>query len=181
MSPALIDLEPFRHEIEMRVAGGDTHAHIRQWLATKGVRISKNAFSRRCVSWEASRRTRLSNEDPDLMSAIDAAFHTTNHTDETIAANITAQGIPTTANQVQVVRLANGWRRRANDDDQLAQSRSETFAMVDQALKQGEVRCYGRGLLRTYLRVKFRHNAREDDVRDALHVVCSGTPRQGQR
>jgi len=42
------------------------------------------------VSWEASRRTRLSNEDPDLVSAIDAAFHTTDHTDETIATNITA-------------------------------------------------------------------------------------------
>jgi IS5 family transposase len=67
MSPALIDLEPFRHEIEMRVAGGDTHAQIRQWLTTKGAKISKNAFSRRCVSWEASRRTRLSNEDPDLV------------------------------------------------------------------------------------------------------------------
>ena len=48
--------------------------------------------------------------------------------------------------------------------------------MVDQALKQGEVRCYGSGLLLTYLRVKFRHNAREDDVRDALVMLdAAGT------
>jgi len=48
--------------------------------------------------------------------------------------------------------------------------------MVDQALKQGGVRCYGRGLLRTYLRVKFRHSAREDDVRDALVMLdAAGT------
>lgn len=37
-----------------------------------------------------------------------------------------------------------------------------------QALQQGECRCYGRGLLKTYLHTKFSHNARDDDVRDAL-------------
>jgi hypothetical protein len=37
----------------------------------------------------------------DLVSAIDMAYHTTNHSDNTIAENITAQGIPTTMNQVK--------------------------------------------------------------------------------
>jgi hypothetical protein len=53
--------------------------------------------------------------------------------------------------------------------------------MMDQALKQGEVRCYGSGLLPTYLRVKFRHNAREDDVRDALVMLdAAGTESRQQ-
>jgi hypothetical protein len=39
---------------------------------------------------------------------------------------------------------------------------------VGQALNDGITRCYGRGLLRTYLRVKYHHHARENDVRDAL-------------
>jgi hypothetical protein len=39
------------------------------------------------------------------------------------------------------------------------------------ALHKGVVRFYGRELLRTYLRLKFQHNAREDDVRDALATL----------
>jgi hypothetical protein len=49
--------------------------------------------------------------------------------------------------------------------------RAETFALTKQALHEGVVRCYGRGLLRTYLRIKYRHNAREDDVRDAIATL----------
>jgi hypothetical protein len=59
---------------------------------------------------------------------------------------------------------------------------TETFALVEQALQQGTVRCYGRGLLRTYLRVVYRHQAREDDVRDALaalDVVGTESRRKG--
>lgn len=40
--------------------------------------------------------------------------------------------------------------------------------MVNQALLQDECHCYGRELLKTYLQVKFHHNARDDDVCDAL-------------
>ena len=162
------DLQEFREQIELRVANGQTHNEIRRWLATNGVMVNKNTLSTRCIAWEASRRSRTATAEPALVSAIEAAFHTTQHDDETIARNITAQGIPTTRNQVKEVRLVNGWRRRSNDDEQAANSRSETFALVAQALEHGEARCYGRGLMRTYLRVKFRHNAREDDVRDAL-------------
>jgi hypothetical protein len=46
--------------------------------------------------------------------------------------------------------------------------RAEIFALTKQALHEGVVRYYGRGLLRTYLRVKYQHHAREDDVRDAI-------------
>jgi hypothetical protein len=44
-----------------------------------------------------------------------------------IADNITAQGISTTRNQVEEIRLKNGWRRRANNEEQLAEMRALTF------------------------------------------------------
>jgi hypothetical protein len=38
------------------------------------------------------------------------------------------------------------------------------------------VRCYSKGLLRIYLRVKYQYYAREDDVRDAIITLdISGT------
>lgn len=49
----------------------------------------------------------------------------------------------------------------------MAAQRRETFVRVRQALQEDTVRCYGRGLLQTYLRLQ-GHHAREDDVRDAL-------------
>lgn len=103
-------------------------------MATNGVIVSKNTLSTRCVAWEASRRSRTAASEPALVSAIETAFHPTQHDDETIARNVTAQGIPTTRNQVREIRLANNWRRRGNDDAQIANARSETFALVAQAL-----------------------------------------------
>ena len=101
MPPAPINLEPFRAQIELRIAAGQTHAKIREWLATEGIQIGRNAFSQRCVAWEASRHTRTPAIDPALVAAIDTAFHTSEHDDSTIARNIAAQGIPTTRNQVE--------------------------------------------------------------------------------
>src|SRR2546423_10558015 len=53
MPPAPINLEPFRAQSEPRIAAGQTHAKIREWLATEGIQIGRNAFSQRCVAWEA--------------------------------------------------------------------------------------------------------------------------------
>jgi len=166
-----IDLDAYRDEIERRIAQKHTHHQIRGWLAGRGVNISKTTFSLQMVAWDASRRTRTAGTNAALIEAVERAFHTTNHSDQMIADNITAQGIPTTRNQVEEIRLKNGWRRRANNEDQLAEMRAETFALTKQALHEGVVRCYGRGLLRTYLRIKYRHTAREDDVRDAIATL----------
>ena len=64
-----------------------------------------------------------------LIEAVERAFHTTNHSDQMIADNITAQGISTTRNQVEEIRLKDGWRRRANNEEQLAEMRALTFTM----------------------------------------------------
>jgi hypothetical protein len=165
-----IELDQFRGEIERRIASKHTQPEILNWLARKGAIISRNTLSSRVNAW-ATDRNRTASSDTTLVSAVDAAFHTSQHNDQTIANTLSATGLATTQRQVKRIRLANGWRRRANNDDQLAEMRAQTFALTKEALQEGVVRCYGRGLLRTYLRIKYQHHAREDDVRDALTTL----------
>lgn len=168
MPRVAIKLEIYQPEIKLRIDAGITQSKIRECLLTKGISISKNAFSRQIVYWEASRRTHTSPDNPALLSAIRLAINTTQHSDQKIANNITDSGIFTTRNQVEEIRLAKGWHRRGFDENQLATKRAEAFALVSQALQKGESRCYGRRLLKTYLQIKFHHNARDDDIRDSL-------------
>jgi len=169
-----IELDVYRTEIERRIANKDTQGQIRRWLASRGVRISKNTLSTRVVAWEASRRTRTAASDPSLIAAVEQEFFTTHHDDQTIADAITAQGLSTTRNQVEEIRLSQGWRRR-HRGNAVAEARAETFARVQAALQEGACRCYGRRFLQSYLRLN-GHIAREDDVRDALaHFDPQGT------
>jgi hypothetical protein len=96
-------------------------------LAGEGVIVGKNTFSSQMVAWDASRRTRTAGTNIMLIEAVERAFHIINHSDQMIADNITAQGISTTRNQVEEIRLKNGWRRRANNEEQLAEMRALTF------------------------------------------------------
>lgn len=105
-----INLDQFRHEIEAQIATGKIHIQIRQWLTTKGITVSKNTLSRRIIAWGASCRTRTLVSNPTLVSEIEAAFHTTGHNDQTIAQNITDQGVSTTRSQVKEIFLAQGLR-----------------------------------------------------------------------
>jgi len=75
-------LDQFRAQIELRVASGQTHKEIRSWLATQGVRVSKNTLSTRCVAWSAISRSGTTVSEPTLVTAVETAFHTTQHDDE---------------------------------------------------------------------------------------------------
>lgn len=167
-----IDLDLFKAEIQLRITAGESQKDVRRWLAAKGVQIHRNTLSTRLLEWQG-KSTQVASTDAALVTEVDSAFHTTHHDDHTIADNITTSGIHTTHRQVKRIRLAHGWRRRGDTDDQLADSRAETFALIKSALYQGVVRCYGRELLRTYLRLTYGHQAREDDVRDALTTLDS--------
>jgi hypothetical protein len=87
-----VDLDAFRDEIERRIASKHTHTHtqIRSWLAGEGLTVSKGTLQSRCVAWETTRRTRTAGTNSTLIEAVESAFHTTNHSDQTIADNITA-------------------------------------------------------------------------------------------
>jgi hypothetical protein len=169
-----IELDEFRDEIERRIGLRHTQSQIRTWLLSRGCRVSRNTLSTRVNAWEASRQSRTADSDPTLLAAIEREYHNTHHDDSAIAEALITQGIHTTQRQVKRVRLANNWLHREHGDG-VAEKRAQTFALVRQALEEGTVRCYGRGLLQSYLRLK-GHHAREDDVRDALaHLDPEGT------
>jgi hypothetical protein len=50
----------------------------------------------------------------------------------------------------------------------LAEARALTFSLIKKTLKEGVVRCYGKGLFRIYLRLIYRYQTRDNDVRNAL-------------
>lgn len=137
-----INLEPYRHEIESQIESGNTQTEIREWLSTKGIHISKNAFSRQISRWKISRRTFTPAKNALLISAIKRAFHTTKYDDETIAQYISSQGIPTSQNQVKEIRLAQGWQRRGNDNNQLSEKRAQTFLLIKEVVTT--IKAYGR-------------------------------------
>jgi hypothetical protein len=107
------DLDQFQADILLQIAAGQTYDEICRWLADKGVQISKNTLYRRAVQWQGKASV-IASSDISLVSEVDSAFHTTQHDDKTIAANIAASGIPTTYRQVKRIRLAHGWRRRGD-------------------------------------------------------------------
>ena len=122
-----MDLDPFKAEIQDRIAAGESPKDVRRWLAAQGVQIHRNTLYKRLQEWQGP-STQVPSLDATLVAEVDSAFHTTHHDDQTIAHNITASGIPTTHRQVKRIRLTQGWRRRGNTDDQLADSRAKTFA-----------------------------------------------------
>jgi hypothetical protein len=164
-----IELDQFRDEIERQIALNHTQPEILNWLARQGAIISRNTLSSRVNAW-ATDRSRTASSDATLVSAVDTAFHTSQHSNQTIANNPNTAGLATTQRQIKRIRLANSWRRRANNNNQLAKIRAEIFTLTKQALHEKVVRYYNRGLLRTYLRVKYQHYDQENDIRKAIII-----------
>jgi hypothetical protein len=125
MPRAFIGLDVFKAEIQDRIAAGEFQKDVRRWLAAKGIQIHRNTLSTRLLDWQGT-STQVASTDAALVAEVDSAFHTTLHDDQTVADNIAASGIPTTQRQVKRIRLAHGWRRRANTDDQLADRKTKT-------------------------------------------------------
>jgi len=166
MSPATIDLEPYRAAIEQRLLiDHQSHAEVLTWLEEEGITVAPRTLKRRCKEWGVTRRALTSNDT--AIAEVEQQYFSTHGSDEAIATTLNAQGLHLSAIQVRSLRLANGWRRRTVDDTELADQRTETFARVRAALNEGTCRSYGRGLLQSYLRVQ-GFIAREDDVRDAI-------------
>jgi len=169
MPRPLTNLEPFREDIQRRILiQKQSQEEILKWLKGKNIHCSKRSLIRRCKEWEASRWTTSSPSNSSLLEAIQNAFNTTFDSDEAIAQKLNSQGLQTTPNQVQEIRLKYGWRRRAANAEQLEAQRTETFTRVKGLLKEGSIRQNGREFVQTTLRVEQHYQAREDDVRDAL-------------
>lgn len=161
------NLEPFRSEIEDRVfIQKQSQLGIVEWLSEQGVTCSKQTLLRRCREWGVTRRNQ-NRTNLALIEAIKNEYFTTPKVDADIAASLNAQGIITTKQQVQDIRLKHAWRRRAYSHDQLVDQRRETFRKVEQLLAQNPPRT-SRTFVIPALREQYHYQAREKDVRDAL-------------
>src|SRR6266516_2935627 len=161
MPRPLTNLEPFREDIQRRILiQKQSQEEILKWLKGKNIQCSKRSLIRRCKEWEASRWTTSSPSNSSLLEAIQNAFNTTFDSDEAIAQKLNSQGLQTTPNQVQEIRLKYGWRRRAANAEQLEAQRTETFTRVKGLLNEGSSRQNGREFVQTTLRVEQHYQAR---------------------
>ena len=98
-------------------------------------------------------------------------FHHTLLSDTQITSKATEEdGLKTSANQVQEIRLLFGWQRRHNTADKSTQQVTETQTFVHNLLYTGPGRSYGRRWAITYLRHQFGHRARRFDIANALRL-----------
>jgi hypothetical protein len=100
------DLNAFRDKIERRITSKHTHRQIRSWLAGESLIISKGILQSRCMA----RKQLVGRERQGRILRLSRQFHTIDHSDQTIADNITATGLPTTRNQIKryVLIMAGG-------------------------------------------------------------------------
>src|SRR2546423_6533089 len=164
-----IDLDRFRDEIERRVlVQKQPHRDIVKWLAEQGCQTTTQTLVRRCRLWGASRRPKVSSDDPALIAAIREQFSNTFDNDTTISRTLNARGIHTSRNQVNAIRLKHGWHRRNIEEADRAAAKRETFNRVKQAIDEGVVRPHNREAIRKALMKHYHYHAREGDVREAL-------------
>jgi len=170
MPPRAIDLELHRIEIESLLLDlGYTYEQTVQELKTIGLEVSISTLKRRCKNWQIARRQlRL---DQSVVDKIKWEFHNTFHNDQQIAAAVgSAVGLDLSIWQVQRIRLAHNWRRRAANDDQLLAQQAETHQRVEQALSDVP-RNYGRGHFKAYFISQEQYPARDNDIRQSLRTL----------
>ena len=162
-----INLETFRDEISQRIFDkGQSYQAVLTWLATEKVYISKRTLEQPVAAWKATWTP-----DQTAVDRISHLYHTTRSSDTEIARSLNAEGIDISHWQIERIRWAHNWRRRAVNDDERLTQRVETFRQVEKALGEGAVRNYGRGHFDAFLRSQEQYPAREDDVRDAIKAL----------
>jgi hypothetical protein len=137
------NLDRFQTQIELEVASGQTQKEIRSWLATQGVRVSKNTFSARCVAWSATRHLRTAVSEPTLVTAVETAFYTTQYDDETITRNINTQGI--------VKGSARRWDDNNNNSKPRGGGRSDHLTTKKEEEEEEDACCVARDGRPSYL------------------------------
>jgi hypothetical protein len=105
----------------------------------------------------------------ELAERVNYLFHHSLLSDSQIAIKIAEEdGLQTSANQVQEIRLLFGWHRRNLTPTQSTAQQQLTQQYVSQ-LVAGEGRSFGHRWAMTYLRRR-GHRARQLDVADALRL-----------
>jgi hypothetical protein len=168
--PALL-LDDHRTEIEFLLLDlRYSYQQVIQQLNIQDLRISERTLRRRCKEWQISRRQL--GLDEAVINKIEWEFHNTYHSDtEIVAALSNTLGLHLSVWQVQRVRLAHEWRRRAANEEQMLAQQADTNQRVENALSESTVRNYGRGHLQAYLLSQQQYPARANNLRSALHTL----------
>jgi len=91
---------------------GHTHNEILSCLQEMGIRVSLSTLDRQLRDWGLRRRTKVTISD-ELAERVNFLFHHTLLSDSQITSKIAAEdGLETSDNQVQKIRLLFGWNRQ---------------------------------------------------------------------
>jgi hypothetical protein len=107
-----LQVDDFQLQITHMKRNGHTHNQVLSWLRDQGVTIGITSLKERLQSWGVCRSTIVPLSD-DLAEQVNWIFHYTLLSDRQIATKIANEdGLETTKNQVQEIRLLFGWERQ---------------------------------------------------------------------
>ena len=159
-------IDDFQLQLSNLKKDGHTHNELLLWLQEKGIHISDRTLKRRLQIWGVPSRCRPTEVDlnsgdraDELAERVNYLFHHTLLSDSQIAIKIAEEdGLQSSANQVQEIRLLFGWYRQNVTATQSVAHQQLTQQYVGQ-LVAGEGRSFGRRWAMTYLR-RHGHRAR---------------------
>lgn len=137
-----LELNEYRDEIYSRIfEDRDTLDDIVSYLRDeKEITITSRTIQRRCTEWGFVQRPR--DTPPELIEAVRISFFGSHLTDSNITEDLQDLGFRVSTRQVQVVRLAQGWKRRANTLEELQEQREKCVRAIRDALAEGTIRGY---------------------------------------
>jgi hypothetical protein len=147
-----LNLDAHKEEIRRRIYDSDETlddiVEYLEWVTEASV--SRSTLLRRCKEWGFQQKGQsLSTE---LIELIRLSFFSTQLSDLEIAEDLQDSGFIASANQVKVVRLAHGWKRRSNTVEELQKQWDDCVVALQHALAEGTIRSYGHQLLSAHLR-----------------------------
>jgi hypothetical protein len=171
-TPPNLTIDHFQPQLSRLKEEGLTNKQLLDWLLEEeGIQCTLRTLERRLQEWGVRRNamTQVPITD-ELAERVNYLFHHTLLSDSQIAIKIAEEdGLQSSANQVQEIRLLFGWHRRNLTPTQGTTQQQLTQQHVGQLIT-GEGRSFGRGWAMTYLRRR-GYRARQVDVTNALRSL----------
>lgn len=167
------NLAQYRELITHLHANGSTQSTILDTLyEDHGVKVSARTLKNRLAEWGLrARKPNTTNHDQATVLEL---YREHAYDDETAAIVLQQfHGLSISARQVQDIRLKHGIKRQYRDTPTEDSAMAQTLTFCWDAILHGPARDYGRGFMRTYLRLRYGFHAREDHVREALRIILA--------
>jgi hypothetical protein len=127
VTPSHLQVDDFQLQITHMKRDGHTHNQVLSWLRDQGVIIGITSLKERLQIWGVRRSTRVRFSD-ELAERVNWLFHHTLLSDSQIASKIADEdGLETTENQGQEIRLLFGWERQNLTPSTVPQQTTEQY------------------------------------------------------